>query len=75
MRQAKKQSEKLGRTSRAKMLRLADVVRTVRIRLEEVKDKQSGKLDRQSDHSLDRAAIAGTSTRRFRSRFSSSLHS
>ncbi|ELA7388997.1 hypothetical protein ACVD55_004073 [Vibrio alginolyticus] len=46
MRQAKKQSEKLGRTSRAKMLRLADVVRTVRIRLEEVKDKQSGKLDR-----------------------------
>ncbi|HCH0933821.1 hypothetical protein NOK64_19340 [Vibrio parahaemolyticus] len=46
MRQAKKQSEKMDRTSRAKMLRLADVVRTVRIRLEEVKDKQSDKLDR-----------------------------
>lgn len=46
MRQAKKQSDKIGHTSRAKMLRLADIVRTVRIRLEEVKDKQSDKLDR-----------------------------
>ncbi|GAB7220838.1 hypothetical protein VoSk93_00490 [Vibrio owensii] len=45
MRQVKKQSEKLGRTSREKMLRLADVVRTVRVRLEEVKDKKSDKLD------------------------------
>ncbi len=46
MRQVKKQSEKIGRTSRAKMLRLADVVIRVRIRLEEVKDKQSDRLDR-----------------------------